>query len=110
MKDHPEVYRRMIAAYVIGNPVTQAYLDNNPHLKFATSPDDTGVIISYNTEAPVVNGTNPVLYGLVGLVINPINWKTDETYADKSEGLGHLCLYSRHFLLLQSARKCSKQS
>jgi hypothetical protein len=49
---------------------------------------DTGVIISYNTEAPDVAGTNPVLYGMVGLVINPINWKTDETYADKSEGLG----------------------
>ena len=54
MKDHPEVYSRMIAAYVIGNPVTQASLDNNPHLKFATGPDDTGVIISYNTEAPNV--------------------------------------------------------
>lgn len=88
MKDHPDVYSRMIAAYVIGNPVTQEYLDNNPHLKFATGPDDTGVIISYNTEAPDVTGINPVLYGMVGLVINPINWRTDETYADKSEGLG----------------------
>jgi hypothetical protein len=88
MKEHPEVYSRMIAAYVIGNPVTQAYLDNNPHLKFATGPDDTGVIISYNTEAPNVTGINPVLYGMVGLVINPINWKTDETLATKDEGLG----------------------
>ena len=88
MKDHPDVYSRMIAAYVIGSPVTQAYLDNNPHLKFATGPDDTGVIISYNTEAPAVNGTNPVLYGMVGLVINPITWTTDETLATKDEGLG----------------------
>ena len=94
MKDNPDVYSRMIAAYVIGNPVTQAYLDNNPHLKFATGPDDTGVIISYNTQAadfftqqPPVT-PNPVLYGLVGLVINPINWKTDDTYADKSESQG----------------------
>jgi len=88
MKDHPDVLGRMIAAYVIGNPVTQAYLDNNTHLKFATGPNDTGVIISYNTEAPDVTGANPVLYGLVGLVINPINWKTDNTYAAKSESLG----------------------
>ena len=88
LKDHPDVYSRMVAAYVIGNPVTQAYLDNNTHLKFATGPIDTGVIISYNTEMPGVIGTNPVLYGMVGRVINPINWKTDDTYADKSESLG----------------------
>jgi pimeloyl-ACP methyl ester carboxylesterase len=94
MKDHPEVYSRMIAAYVIGNPITDAYLAENPHLKFAEGPDDTGVIISYNTQAdyfftqdPPVK-PNPVLYGLVGRVINPINWKTDDTYADKSESLG----------------------
>ena len=35
-----------------------------------------------------VIGTNPVLYSMVGRVINPINWKTDETYADKSESQG----------------------
>jgi len=81
MKDHPEVKKNMVAAYVIGHPVTQAYLGSNPHLKFATGPDDTGVIISYNTQAPDVSGTNPVLYGMVGLVINPITWSTDENNA-----------------------------
>jgi pimeloyl-ACP methyl ester carboxylesterase len=100
MKDHPEVYSRMIAAYVIGNPITDAYLAENPHLKFAEGPDDTRVIISYNTEAPVVIGTNPVLYGMVGRVINPINWKTDETYADKSESLGSFM--PNHSLILQT--------
>jgi pimeloyl-ACP methyl ester carboxylesterase len=94
MKDHPDVYSRMVAAYVIGNPITDAYLAANPHLKFAEGPDDTGVIISYNTQAdyfftqaPPIP-TNPVLYGMVGRVINPINWKTDETHAYKSESLG----------------------
>jgi len=88
MKDHPDVLGRMVAAYVIGHPISNAYLADNPHLKFAEGPDDTGVIISYNTEMPGVIGTNPVLYGMVGRVINPINWKTDETYADKSVSLG----------------------
>jgi len=100
LKDHPDVYSRMVAAYVIGNPVTQAYLDNNTHLKFAEGPDDTGVIISYNTEMPVVDGTNPVLYGMVGRVINPINWKTDDTYADKSESQGSFM--PDHSLILQT--------
>jgi hypothetical protein len=89
MKDHPEVLKNMVAAYVIGFPVTATYLAQNPHLKFAEGPDDTGVIISYNTEAPdVAPGSNPVLSGMVGLVINPITWTREETLATTSEGLG----------------------
>ena len=61
MKSHPDVYKRMIAAYVVGQSITPQYLAQNPHLKFGTGPDDTGVILSWNTEAPVVDGTNPVI-------------------------------------------------
>ncbi len=81
----------MIAAYVIGYPVTSAYLANNTHLKFAEGPDDTGVIISYNTQAPsVVPPNNPVVANIVGLVINPITWTRTETEATTAEGLGSL--------------------
>ena len=88
MKNNPQVYARMIAAYVIGFPVTAQYLSQNPHLKFANGPDDTGVIISYNTETVDVNAPNPVLSGMIGTVINPINWMRDETQATMSSGLG----------------------
>jgi len=88
MKDHPDVYGRMVAAYVVGYSVSDEYLAKNPHLKFAEGPDDTGVIISYNTQAPdVVAGTNPVV-SPGGLVINPITWTRDETLATTAEGLG----------------------
>lgn len=88
MEANPEVYERMIAAYVIGYSVTQTYLDNNPHLKFAQTADDTGVIISYNTQSPdVEKGDNPVVTD-GGLVINPLTWTRDETPALISEGLG----------------------
>jgi len=90
LKANPQVYARMIAAYVIGGPVSKQFLKDNPHLKFAEGPDDTGVVISFNTEGPVVAGVNPVLYGIVGLVINPINWKRDETPADTTQGSGSL--------------------
>jgi len=92
MKDHPDVLSKMVAAYVIGHPITDAYLADNPHLKFATGPDDTGVIISYNTEAPVVLVTNPVLYGMVGRVINPLTWTTDETLVSNTNNLGSIKL------------------
>ena len=89
MKAHPDVYARMIASYVIGYPVTAEFLAKNKHLKFAEGPDDTGVIISYNTQSPnVLPGKNIVVSDNVGLVINPINWKRDETPASASESLG----------------------
>ena len=91
MSQHPEVYSRMVAAYVIGYPVTQDFLTANPHLKFASGPDDTGVIISYNTQAPdVAAGANPVVSDIVGLVINPVSWTRDETTAPSSMSLGSL--------------------
>lgn len=88
MKENPEVYDRMVAAYVIGYSVTGTYLAENPHLQFAQGSDDTGVIISYNTEAPeVVKGTNPVV--LPGAIaINPITWTREETLATASESMG----------------------
>ena len=42
LKHHPAVYRRMVAAYVIGYGVTHTYLANNPQLKFAAGANDTG--------------------------------------------------------------------
>jgi hypothetical protein len=91
MAKNPDVYKRMIAAYVIGYSVTEEYLAANPHLKFARGPDDTGVIISYNTQAPVISGTNGVV--LPGAIaINPITWTRGETPASAEQNLGSILL------------------
>ena len=91
MKVHPDVYQRMIAAYVIGYPVTDSMMRANPHLKFALGPDDVGVIISYNTQSPkVLPGTNPVVSNNIGMVINPITWSRDTAEVPASQSLGSL--------------------
>jgi hypothetical protein len=91
LKNHHDVYRRMVAAYVIGYSVTPEYLAENAHLTFAAGPDDTGVIVSYNTQAPEIGGKNPVV--LPGaLAINPITWTTDETPASAAQNLGSIAL------------------
>lgn len=81
MKTHPEYYERMVAAYVIGYSVTNEYLDKNPHLNFAKTSDDTGVIISYNTEGPGNKDAYNCVVKKGAISINPINWKLDDTYA-----------------------------
>ncbi len=87
MKDHPEVYERMVAAYAIGYFVTQDELDANPHMKFAESADDTGVIISWNVEAPNMTIANP-LAPAGSISINPITWTRGEETASKEQNLG----------------------
>lgn len=91
MKDHPELYKRMVAAYVIGFSVTSDYLAQNPQLKFAQGPDDTGVIISYNTEAPVMHANNPVTMP-GGIAINPITWTRSEDQATQVQNLGGIAI------------------
>jgi hypothetical protein len=99
MKKNPKVYKRMIAAYVIGYSITPGYLAQNPHLKFAEGSSDTGVIVSYNTEAPVVDGTNPVtLPG--GIAINPITWTRSEELATAEQNLGGILLNKQGYAVL----------
>lgn len=89
LRQNPAVLARMVAAYVIGSPITTQFLASNLHLKSAPGADDVGVIVSWNTEGPgVVPGTNPVLFGMVGLVINPFNWTRTTEHVPASQGLG----------------------
>ncbi len=86
MASHPDVYSRMVAAYVIGYSVTAGLLAENPHLKFASGATDAGVIISYNTEMPGMMQPNPVV-GEGAIAINPVNWRRDNTLATAGENL-----------------------
>ena len=87
-KEHTDYLERMVAAYVIGFSITTDDLEANPALKFAEGADDTGVIVSWNTEGPGnKNVLNPVVMKN-SIAINPLNWKRDDTYAPASENLG----------------------
>lgn len=91
-KEHPDRYKLMVAAYVIGYSITKEDLEENPHMKFATGETDAGVIVSWNTEGKKnVEQNAPNVATLPhGICINPLNWKRDETYAPASENLGSL--------------------
>lgn len=78
MPSHPEVYSRMVAAYVIGFSVTDDYLGRNPHLRFAEGADDTGVIVSWNTEGPENSGHHNIVVLDDAHCINPLSWRIDD--------------------------------
>jgi hypothetical protein len=89
MKAHPAVYKRMIVAYVVGYPITHAYLAQNPLLKFATGPTDSGVIVSWNTEARTIAAPNPVVQP-GAIAINPITWTRSQKPASAAQNLGSI--------------------
>lgn len=83
-----EVNDLLVACYAIGWSITEEELEEYPHLRFASEEDDTGVIISFNSESEDVTDSLMIPAGTRTLAINPLNWKTDSTPAEKEENLG----------------------
>lgn len=88
IRAHPDYYERMVAAYALGYSITDKFLAENPHLKFAEGEDDLGVIISWNTEGEGNADADSFVIEEGAIAINPLNWKRDETYAGKEACLG----------------------
>ncbi len=83
--DDEALRNRMVAAYLIGYTVTDADLAA-ANLTAAERADDTGIVVTYNTQSTTSVGGPMLMEG--AHCINPLNWKTDDTYAPKSGNLG----------------------
>jgi hypothetical protein len=82
-----EDFEQMVAAYLIGWQITQDELDEFPdRLKPAQRNDDTGVIILFNS-LTTIEAKSPRI-GQSVVCINPLNWKTDSTFAGIDQHLG----------------------
>lgn len=79
-----ELYSRLVAVYAIGWPCTEELVDRYPQIKPAASADDIGTVISFDCEAEDVTGTFICPENVKAFTINPLNWKTDSTAADRS--------------------------
>ena len=94
--DKKDYLKNMIAAYSIGYGVSKKHFDAMPNkegrLHFAEGADDFNCLISWNTEGPGEKGPSILLAdeGDETLVINPLNWKRDESYAGIDENGGVL--------------------
>ena len=94
--DKKDYLKNMIAAYSIGYGVSKKHFDAMPNkegrLHFAEGAGDFNCLIPWNTEGPGEKGTSILLAdeGDETLVINPLNWKRDETYAGIEENCGVL--------------------
>ncbi len=78
----------LVAVYGIGWTLTEEMLANFQYIKAAQGELDTGVIISYDCEDGNVTDSIITPSGTQAISINPLNWKTDSTVADKSLNKG----------------------
>lgn len=84
-----EKYRKqLVAAYVIGWAVTPEDIAEYPHIKPAESGEDTGVVVSFNSEAEDVKSSMLVPEGMKTISINPLTWTTDSQPADETFNMG----------------------
>ncbi len=82
------LYDRLVAVYALGWPCTEDMVSKYPQIRPAQSSTDTGVVITFDCEAPEITDTAIVPEGTWTYSINPLNWKTDGTVADSSENMG----------------------
>ncbi|EJG08210.1 DNA repair and recombination protein RadA [Methanofollis liminatans DSM 4140] len=83
--DDADLRSRLVAAYLIGYTVTDADLAA-AGLTAAQGANDTGVVVTYNTQSPTSAGGPMLMAG--AHCINPLTWTTDDAYAPASENLG----------------------
>lgn len=86
--DDEALSERLVAVYAIGWPCTEEIAARCPQIKPAQSAEDLGVVVSFDCESPELRETFIIPAGTKSRSINPLNWRTDGTPADKSENLG----------------------
>ena len=79
---------RLVAAYAIGWRLTAEECAATPWLLAACGPDDTGVVVAFNSEDPAVGDSLIVPAGTSTLAINPLSWETSSDLAPAELNLG----------------------
>ena len=79
---------RLIACYALGWRLTQQECDACPWLRAAEEELDTGVVVTFNSEAPEITTSLMVPAGTRTLAINPLSWTTSTDPAPAALNLG----------------------
>ena len=74
---------QLITVYAIGWRVTEEMTEQYPQIVPASGGDDIGTVVAFDCEDGTLTGTIVIPEGVRTMSINPLNWKTDDTPADK---------------------------
>ena len=78
----------LITVYAIGWNLTKEMTETYPQILPASGETETGSVVCFDCEDGTLSGTVIIPEGITTLSINPLNWMTDGTPADKSLNRG----------------------
>ena len=79
---------QLITVYAIGWRLTEEMTEQYPQIVPASGEDDIGTVVAFDCEDGTLTGTIIIPEGVTTMSINPLNWKTDDTPADKTLNKG----------------------
>lgn len=79
---------RLVAVYAMGWRLTEEMTEEFPQLVPAKGETDTGVVICFDCEDGTIDDTIIIPRGVKSLSINPLNWETDDTMAERTLNKG----------------------
>lgn len=74
---------QLITVYAIGWRLTEEMTEQYPRIVPASGEEDLGTVVAFECEDGTLAGTIIIPEGVTTMSINPLNWKTDDTPADK---------------------------
>ena len=86
--------KQLVAAYLIGREITQKYLSSIPDIPVCAASDQTRCLITWNTEA--LNPDLSLVENKTSVCVNPLTWKIDDQFADRSLNLGGVRFLEDH--------------
>ncbi len=79
---------RLVTVYCIGWSVTEEMTREYPQIVPARGETDVGTVVCFDCEDGTLTDTLVIPEGTKALSINPLNWKTDGTPADRTKNHG----------------------
>lgn len=101
-----QLRKQLVAVYAIGWGYSRERAEQFPQIVPATGEDDVGTVISYDCESPETEDTFLFPKGMHCISINPLNWKTDATPADRSLNKGACKVDADGDIVLEEPQLC----
>ena len=86
------IREQLVTAYVVGWPVTQQSIAEQPELSVCSTATQTGCLVSWNTQHPTAKRSIKEALNIEETIVcvNPLTWTTETTYVDRLYNKGAL--------------------
>lgn len=84
--------QQLVTAYMIGWPITEAYVASQPYLSVCSTTTQTACLVSWNAQHPYAKGSIKDALEIKEKIVcvNPLTWTIDTSYVPRNQNKGAL--------------------